>query len=300
MDRSRRCRRRADTGRAEPVVGDQRARLERLVAPSPRKRRPVCGRPARAGVDFLDHPEAAGCARSVRRGDDDLGERLCPALRAERGSCDPLPRSRARAGARNPRTDHHERGIRESRVADRGSVRALGRVRGARQGSPVARHSGRRSGARPRGGGAAALPRQVVASAAPSPRSGDAASSGRQLIVVIAINLAAWIATGLGFLALLNGLSDEPSPGLTWAIATYSVGYLIGFVVPFLPGGLGAREGALVAVLVSRYGAGAATGISLATRLAVTPGEALAVCLIWLVYLAARALPGGRSARNTR
>jgi len=123
---------------------------------------------------------------------------------------------------------------------------------------------------------------------------------GRQLIVVIAINLAAWIATGLGFLALLNGLSDEPSPGLTWAIATYSVGYLIGFVVPFLPGGLGAREGALVAVLASRYGAGAATGISLATRLAVTLGEALAVCLIWLVYLAARALPGGRSARNTR
>ena len=78
------------------------------------------------------------------------------------------------------------------------------------------------------------------------------------------------------------------------------MGYLIGFVVPFLPGGLGAREGALVAVLASRYGAGAATGISLATRLAVTLGEALAVCLIWLVYLAARALPGGRSARNTR
>jgi len=115
---------------------------------------------------------------------------------------------------------------------------------------------------------------------------------GRQLVVVVLINLVAWIATGLGFLALLNGLADEPSPGLTWAIATYSVGYLVGFVVPFLPGGLGAREGALVAVLAPRYGAGAATGISLATRLAVTLGEALAVCVIWLTYLAARALPG--------
>jgi uncharacterized membrane protein YbhN (UPF0104 family) len=113
---------------------------------------------------------------------------------------------------------------------------------------------------------------------------------GRQLVVVILINLLAWIATGLGFLALLNGLADEPSPGLTWAIATYSVGYLVGFVVPFLPGGLGAREGALVAVLAPRYGAGAATGISLATRLAVTLGEALAVCLIWVSYLAARAV----------
>ena len=61
---------------------------------------------------------------------------------------------------------------------------------------------------------------------------------GRHLLVAIAVNLAAWIATGLGFLVLLNGLTDEPSPGLVWAIAAYSVGYLVGFVVPFLPGGL--------------------------------------------------------------
>jgi glycosyltransferase 2 family protein len=121
---------------------------------------------------------------------------------------------------------------------------------------------------------------------------------GRHLVAVVAINLVAWIATGLGFLALLNGLSDEPSPGLMWAIATYSVGYLIGFVVPFLPGGLGAREGALVAVLAPRYGAGAATGISLAARLAVTLGEALAVCVIWLGYFATRALGSRRATES--
>jgi uncharacterized membrane protein YbhN (UPF0104 family) len=115
---------------------------------------------------------------------------------------------------------------------------------------------------------------------------------GRHLVVAVAVNLVAWIATGLGFLLLLNGLSDEGSPGLLWAIATYSVGYLVGFVTPFLPGGLGAREGALVAVLAPRYGAGAATGIALATRLAVTIGEAMAVGLIWLGYAVARALPG--------
>lgn len=116
--------------------------------------------------------------------------------------------------------------------------------------------------------------------------------TGRQLVVAIVINLVAWIATGFGFLMLLSGLSDESSPGLTWAIATYSVGYLVGFVVPFLPGGLGAREGALVAVLASKYGGGAATGISLATRLAVTIGEAIAVGLIWACYLVLRALRG--------
>jgi hypothetical protein len=113
---------------------------------------------------------------------------------------------------------------------------------------------------------------------------------GRQLVVVVVVNLVAWLATGLGFLALLNGLTDEGSPGLLWAIATYSVGYLVGFVTPFLPGGLGAREGTLVAVLAPRYGVGSATGIALASRLAVTLGEAIAVGLIWVGYLGARAL----------
>ncbi len=111
---------------------------------------------------------------------------------------------------------------------------------------------------------------------------------GRHLLVAVAVNLVAWIATGFGFLVLLNGLTDESSPGLVWALAAYSVGYLVGFVVPFLPGGLGAREGTLIAVLAPRYGAGAATAISLVSRLAVTLGEALAVGAIWLVYGVAR------------
>jgi uncharacterized membrane protein YbhN (UPF0104 family) len=121
---------------------------------------------------------------------------------------------------------------------------------------------------------------------------------GRHVVLVVLVNLVAWIGTGLGLLVLLNGLTNESSPGLTWAIATYSVAYLIGFIVPFLPGGLGAREGALIAVLAPRYGGGAATGIALAARLAATVGEALAVCLIWLAYFAARALPGRRGARR--
>ena len=120
---------------------------------------------------------------------------------------------------------------------------------------------------------------------------------GRHVVLVVLVNLVAWIGTGLGLLVLLNGLTNESSPGLVWAIATYSVAYLIGFIVPFLPGGLGAREGALIAVLAPRYGGGAATGIALAARLAATVGEALAVGLIWLGYFAARALPG-REARS--
>jgi uncharacterized membrane protein YbhN (UPF0104 family) len=111
---------------------------------------------------------------------------------------------------------------------------------------------------------------------------------GRELILVSAVNLLAWGGTGAGVLVLANGLTDKPSPGLMWAIATYAVGYLVGFVVPFLPGGLGAREGALVAVLSARYGLGAATALSLALRVAVTIGELLAVAVILAGYHSSR------------
>ena len=111
---------------------------------------------------------------------------------------------------------------------------------------------------------------------------------GRQLILVSTVNLLAWGGTGAGVLVLANGLTNKPSPGLMWAIATYAVGYLIGFIVPFLPGGLGAREGALVAVLSARYGLGAATALSLALRVAVTIGELLAVGVIVGGYHATR------------
>ena len=107
---------------------------------------------------------------------------------------------------------------------------------------------------------------------------------GRELIAVSAVNLVAWVGTGAGVLVLANGLTDSPSPGLTWAIATYAVAYLIGFVVPLLPGGLGAREGALVAVLAGKYGIAAATALALALRVAVTLGELLAVGVIVGAY----------------
>lgn len=55
-------------------------------------------------------------------------------------------------------------------------------------------------------------------------------------------------------------------------------------------------SGSAVALLAPRYGAGAATGIALATRLAVTVGEAFAVALIWLAYQAQRLLPGRQTA----
>lgn len=112
---------------------------------------------------------------------------------------------------------------------------------------------------------------------------------GRHLALVAALNLIAWVGTGVGFLVLANGLSEVRSPGLAWAVATYAIGYLVGFVVPFLPGGLGAREGTLVALLGARYGLGIATALSLVLRLAVTLGELLAITILTLCTSVMRA-----------
>jgi len=56
------------------------------------------------------------------------------------------------------------------------------------------------------------------------------------------------------------------------------------FVVPLLPGGLGLRDGTLIAFLATTTGVGAATAIAIALRLANTLGEFLAIGLVELSY----------------
>lgn len=111
---------------------------------------------------------------------------------------------------------------------------------------------------------------------------------GRQLACVVAVNAAAWLATGTAVYVLVAGLTAGPAPGLAWLLSAYALGYLVGFITPFLPGGLGAREGTVVAVLVGRYGAGVATALALAIRLANTLGELVAVAILETGYLAWR------------
>ncbi len=116
---------------------------------------------------------------------------------------------------------------------------------------------------------------------------------GRDLGLVVGLNVAGWLGTAAGAWVVVAGLAPGGAPSVARLTALYAVGYLVGFVVPFLPGGLGAREGTLVAVLAARYGAGVATALALTIRLVTTLGEALAVGLIelgcYLRMLTARA-----------
>jgi glycosyltransferase 2 family protein len=111
---------------------------------------------------------------------------------------------------------------------------------------------------------------------------------GRHLALATAVNLPAWAATGLGAFVLIDGMESAKDAGYFWLTAVYALAWLVGFVLPALPGGLGARDGVLVALLAARFGAGVASALAIAVRLANTIGEILAIVLVEAAYLAWR------------
>ena len=108
---------------------------------------------------------------------------------------------------------------------------------------------------------------------------------GRQLIVAVVFNLPGWLATGFGTWLLLRALSSEEIPGIAWVTGVYAFSWMIGFLVPLLPGGLGLREATFVALIGKSVGVGPATALSLALRLTATIGEFVAIGLVELLYL---------------
>jgi hypothetical protein len=107
---------------------------------------------------------------------------------------------------------------------------------------------------------------------------------GRHVAAISAVNLLGWIATGAGAYLLVCSLTTEDRPAFLWLLGAYSFAWLLGFVVPLLPGGLGLRDGTLIAFLAATMGVGAATAIAIALRLANTLGEFVAIGLVELAY----------------
>jgi glycosyltransferase 2 family protein len=107
---------------------------------------------------------------------------------------------------------------------------------------------------------------------------------GRALVLVVAINAAGWLATGAATWTLIDALAEEETPHLAWLVGVYAFAWMLGFLVPILPGGLGLREGTLAVFLATRFGVGVATALVVALRLANTLGELVAVALTELVY----------------
>jgi uncharacterized membrane protein YbhN (UPF0104 family) len=86
--------------------------------------------------------------------------------------------------------------------------------------------------------------------------------------------LLSWVAHGAAFWLLARGLGLPGSLPLGTAVGAFTLGYVLGLVALFAPGGVGVREVVLISLLTPAVGAGGAVAWSLASRIELTLAEA--------------------------
>lgn len=103
-------------------------------------------------------------------------------------------------------------------------------------------------------------------------------SRGR-LWLATGINTLSWVAYGLAFAAFARGVTPQVAGAPAAFVTVYTASYMLGYLVLFAPGGIGYREWALVALMVSigMSSAPDATILAAASRvwitvLEITPG----------------------------
>jgi dolichol-phosphate mannosyltransferase len=109
---------------------------------------------------------------------------------------------------------------------------------------------------------------------------------GRTLALMVALDAAGWVATGLGAWALARALGATAGLDAFLLIGAFALSWLLGVLVPLAPGGLGLREGSLIVTLGAAIGAGPATALALALRLVSFAGELVAIAIAELAALA--------------
>jgi uncharacterized membrane protein YbhN (UPF0104 family) len=91
-----------------------------------------------------------------------------------------------------------------------------------------------------------------------------------------ALTVLSWGTYGAAFWMLARGLvPDTPLP-LPAAIGAFTLGYILGLLALFAPGGVGVRELVLIGLLAPFLGSGGAVAVSVASRLVLTVLEAAA------------------------
>ena len=97
----------------------------------------------------------------------------------------------------------------------------------------------------------------------------------RALIVALVGTSAAWLLYGIAFRFFALAVGAPPNAGLASYTAAYTFSYLLGYLVLLAPGGIGVREGALVASMtqLGLASGGVATVVAVTSRLWLTALE---------------------------
>jgi uncharacterized membrane protein YbhN (UPF0104 family) len=112
-------------------------------------------------------------------------------------------------------------------------------------------------------------------------------------IVLLAANLAAWLAFGVGFWLFVRAVAPIGADTLVPMIGISAAGYVGGYLAVFVPGGLGVREGLYALLLAAYVPPTMALTIAIACRLWLTACELLPVSLLVARYGLADLRAGG-------
>ena len=95
------------------------------------------------------------------------------------------------------------------------------------------------------------------------------------LLTAFALYLAVYVLLGLGLVILAHLLLPQTTHDNWLLIASFSLAWVIGFVTPGAPAGLGVREALLLLMLAPVYTTATASVLVIALRLATTLGDVL-------------------------
>src|SRR6266540_1290763 len=90
------------------------------------------------------------------------------------------------------------------------------------------------------------------------------------------LTLASWVTYGVAFWLLARGLGLPGALPLTTATGVFALGYIVGLLALFAPGGIGVRELVFVGLLAPSLGSGGAVALSVGSRVLLTLCEAVA------------------------
>lgn len=115
---------------------------------------------------------------------------------------------------------------------------------------------------------ARALGRLVSGVAALEPLTTGAVLAGAILTVL------SWLTYGIALWLLARGLLPDPALPVASAVGAFTLGYILGVLALFAPGGVGIRELVLVGLLSPSLGGGGAVALSIGSRVVLTVLEA--------------------------
>ena len=93
------------------------------------------------------------------------------------------------------------------------------------------------------------------------------------LVSATLLCVSSWLVAGVAAWTFVASVTGGPTPSLSYLLGAYTFAWLVGFVVPFAPSGLGVREATLIALLAPVLGAAPATALSVGLRLANVAGN---------------------------